>query len=100
MYFGSPSYIPQLPFQPPDTVPIHEFLFGDGNKYGRHPKATSKPPFTCGYTGKAYSASEVAERIESLARALSTELGWRVNECHEMDKVIGIFSLNTVIPPT
>jgi hypothetical protein len=100
MYWTSPSHVPQLPFQPPDTLPIHEFLFNDGDNYGRHSKFTSKPPFTCGSTGKAYSVSEVAERIEYLARALSRELGWSVNEGDEMDKVIGIFSHNSVIPTT
>ncbi|KAF2177280.1 hypothetical protein K469DRAFT_535334, partial [Zopfia rhizophila CBS 207.26] len=71
--------------------------FDDGDRYGRHPKAVSKPPFTCGITGKAYSVSKVAERFECLARALSTELDWQVSEGDEMDKVIGIFSLNTMI---
>jgi len=82
MYWTSPSHVPQLPFLPPDTIPIHEFLFSDENNYGRHSKLTSKPPFTCGTTGKAYSK----------------DLGWSVNDGNEMDKVIGIFSYNSVIP--
>jgi hypothetical protein len=98
MYWTSPSHVPQLPFLPPDTIPIHEFLFSDENNYGRHSKLTSKPPFTCGTTGKAYSVSEVTERIECLATALSKDLGWSVNDGNEMDKVIGIFSYNSVIP--
>jgi hypothetical protein len=96
MYFTSPSYIPQLPFPPPDNVPIHEFLFGRNDKYGRYPLAASKPPFTCGLTGKSYSAPQVAERIEYLARALASELTWLVNDGHELNKVIGVFGLNTV----
>jgi hypothetical protein len=100
MPWTSPSHIPQLPFQPPETLPIHEFLFKDGDDYGRNSRSASKPPFTCGTTGMAYSVSEVAERIEHLARALSRELGWSVNEGEEMDKVIGIFSHNSVISTT
>ncbi|GME25289.1 AMP-dependent synthetase/ligase [Neofusicoccum parvum] len=100
MYFTPPSYIPQLPFQPPDTVPIHDFLFNHEQKYGRHPIAASKPAFTCGTTGKSYSVAEVTQRIEHLARALSAELGWQVNAGDPMDKVLGIFSLNSIDAPT
>ncbi|KAF6802406.1 phenylacetyl-ligase-like protein [Colletotrichum sojae] len=96
MSFLPPDHIPQLPFEIPDTLSVHEFLFGDEDKYGRHPKANSKPPFTCGITGKAYSASQVAERIELLARGLASDLGWQVNEGRDMDKAIGIYSLNTI----
>jgi hypothetical protein len=97
MYFTSPSYIPQLPFPPPDSIPIHEFLFGDNDKYGRYPIAASKHPFTCGLTGKSYSALEVRERIEFLARALASRLGWSVNDGQELSKVICVFSLNAVV---
>lgn len=99
MYFNPPSYIPQLPLQPPDSVPIHDFLFGNGDKYGRHPVAASKPPFTCGITGKSYLVEEVAERIELLARALAAELGWQVNAGKPIDKMIGVFTLNSVRTP-
>ena len=65
-------------------------------KYGRHPLAQSKPPFTCGLDGTEYSAIEVCERVDKLARALSQQLGWTVNQGTEWDKVAGIFSVNTV----
>lgn len=96
MIFESPSYINNLPFSPPDNVPIHEFLFGEGDKYGRHPKSQSLPPFTCGVSDRKFSAEEVSERIENLARALASELGFEVNSGSEMDKVIAVFTLNAV----
>ncbi|KAK3685285.1 hypothetical protein B0T22DRAFT_529329 [Podospora appendiculata] len=97
MIITTPPYIPQLPFEPPTNVPIHEFLFGkDEHKHGRYPVNASKPPFTCGLSGTSYSASEVSERIQCLARALAVQLRWQVNEGSEMDKVVGIFSLNTI----
>ena len=65
-------------------------------KYGRYPLKDSKNPFTCGLTGKTYTAFEMKERIEDLARALSKEFGWHPNKGTEWDKVIGIFALNTV----
>ena len=65
-------------------------------QYGRHPLAKSRPPFTCGISGAEYSALEVRDRVDRLARALSCELGWHPNEGTEWDKVIGVFSVNTV----
>ncbi|KAK4061949.1 hypothetical protein Trihar35433_9549 [Trichoderma harzianum] len=96
MPFTTPSYIHKLPFNPPDSIPIHEFLFKDEDKYGRYPIANSRPPFTCGITGKSYSAAEVKNRIEWLSAALASELGFEVNSGSEFDKVIGLFSVNTI----
>ncbi|POR34541.1 Putative 4-coumarate--CoA ligase 1 [Tolypocladium paradoxum] len=96
MTFSTPPYVAKLHCNPPDSVPIHEFLFGEGDKYGRFPLTSSRSPFTCGITGKTHSATEVAERIECLARALASELGLQVNSGNELDKVIGVFSVNAV----
>lgn len=96
MPFTTPSYIPKLPFDPPDSVSIHEFLFSDEDEYGRYPIADSLPPFTCGITGKSHSAANVKDRIGWLSAALALELGFDVNNGSEFDKVIGLFSFNTV----
>jgi hypothetical protein len=79
---------------PPDSLPIHEFMLNDAHR--AHPTAESRNPFTCGLSGRTYTAQESADRAEFLARALSKELGWLPNTGAEWDKVIGIFSLNTV----
>lgn len=94
MVFISPSWVPSLPFDPPDSVPIHEFMFDE--KHGRYPIQKSKPPFTCGLTGHEYSTAEVRERVNDLAQGLSKELNWQPNSRSEWEKVIGVFSLNTV----
>lgn len=94
MVFYPPAWVPKLPFDPPDSIPICEFMLNE--KYGRHPLSKSKPPFTCGLTGAGYSAGEVRERVDQLARALSKELSWKPNEGTEWDKVAGVFSVNTV----
>ncbi|UKZ71292.1 uncharacterized protein TrAtP1_012252 [Trichoderma atroviride] len=96
MPFTTLSYIPKLPFDPPDSVPIHEFLFSGGDEYGRYPIVDSLPPFTCGITGKSHSAANVKDRIEWLSAALASELGFDVNNGSEFDKVIGLFSFNTI----
>jgi len=94
MVFYPPAWVPKLPFDPPDSIPISEFMLNE--KYGRHSLSTSKPPFTCGLTGAEYSALEVRERVDHLARALAEELSWKPNQGTEWDKVAGVFSVNTV----
>lgn len=99
MTFTTPAYTARLPCEIPDSNPIHEILFGEGDKFGRYPLASSSPPFTCGISGKTHSAADVAERIENLAAALAVDLGFEVNNGRDLDKVIALFSLNTVRPP-
>lgn len=94
MVFSSPAWVPPLSFDPPDSIPISEFMLNE--KYGRHPFANARAPFTCGLTGTEYSALEVRDRVDNLARALSKELGWHPNRGTEWDKVVGVFSVNTV----
>jgi hypothetical protein len=64
--------------------------------YARCPLTESKNPFTCGISGRTYTACEMVERVDHLARALSKEFQWQPNKGTEWDKVIGIFALNTV----
>lgn len=94
MPFTSPDWVPKLPFDPPDSIPISEFMLNE--KHGRYSLEHSKPPFTCGLTGIEYSALEVRDRVEFLARSIAKELAWAPNEGTEWDKVVGVFSLNTV----
>ncbi|KAI7769511.1 hypothetical protein LZL87_011395 [Fusarium oxysporum] len=94
MVFTSPSWVPQLPIDPPDSIPIAEFMKNEA--YGRQSIAKSRHPFTCGITGRSYSAPELFERSESFARALAKRLQWQPNEGTPWDKVLAIFSLNTI----
>jgi hypothetical protein len=94
MTFVPPSWVPQLPFDPPDSVPICDFMLDE--RYGRHPLGYSNDPFSCGLTGKTYSSLEVKERVDWLARGLAKELGFHPNQGSEWDKVIAVFSVNTV----
>jgi hypothetical protein len=66
------------------------------DKYGRVPLKKSKNPFTCGLSGRTYTALEMVSRVENLAKGLSKEFGWNPNVGTEWDKVVGIFALNTV----
>ena len=93
MVFTAPNWVDPLPAIP-DNIPISEFMLNE--QYGRHPVKDSRDPFTCGFTGKTYSAAEMVQRVDSMARGLAEELGWEVNKGTEWDKVLGIFSYNTV----
>ncbi|KLP03792.1 Uncharacterized protein Y057_1627 [Fusarium fujikuroi] len=94
MVFTSPSWVPNLPIDPPDSIPIAEFMKNEA--YGRQPIAKSRHPFTCGITGRSYPSPELFERSESFARALAKRLQWQPNEGTPWDKVLAIFSLNTI----
>lgn len=86
--------MPKLPFDPPDSVSVADFVLDEN--YGRHPLGYANNPFTCGLSGKTYSALEVKERVDYLARGLSKELGFEPNKGTEWDKVVAVFSLNTL----
>ncbi|KZF22958.1 phenylacetyl-CoA ligase-like protein [Xylona heveae TC161] len=94
MVFRSPEWVPKLPFDPPDSIPICDFVLRE--QYGRVPLNQSRAPYTCGLTGKEYSTAEVTQRVDFLARALARRLGWEPNRGSEWDKVIGVFSLNSI----
>lgn len=94
MVFSAPASVPGLSFDPPDNIPISEFMLNE--KYGRHPLAQSREPFTCGIAGVGYSALQVRDRVEHLAKALLKEFAWDPNSGSEWDKVVAVFSLNTV----
>ncbi|KAF1836354.1 phenylacetyl-CoA ligase-like protein [Decorospora gaudefroyi] len=94
MPFYPPSWVPKLPVDPPDSIPICDFMLDE--HYGRHPLGYSHNPFTCGLTGKTYTSLEVRERVDYLARGLAKELGFHPNKGSEWDKVIAVFSVNTL----
>ncbi|KAK5170311.1 uncharacterized protein LTR77_004898 [Saxophila tyrrhenica] len=93
MPFHPPSWSPPMP-EINESISIERFMTDEN--YDRHPIGYSNPPFTCGMTGKSYSAFEVKERVEHLSRALTDELGMKPNEGSEWDKVVGVFSNNTI----
>lgn len=94
MVFKSPSYIPALSQKIPTNVSLPDFLLNE--QYGRRPVSHSRAPFVCGLSGQSYTASDLNQRVENLARAFSTELGWKPQDGTEWDKCVCIYTLNTV----
>ncbi|KAL3482093.1 hypothetical protein BJX99DRAFT_82061 [Aspergillus californicus] len=94
MVFSSPAWVPQIPCEIPDSITVGEFaLQGNANL---PPQCGGKAPFVDAITGKSYSSKVLLERVEWLSRALSQELGWSPNEGAPEDKVVGIYSWNTL----
>ncbi|EGC46875.1 AMP dependent CoA ligase [Histoplasma capsulatum var. duboisii H88] len=95
MVFQSPSWASSMPSSSmPDSTPICDFIFDE--KYRRYSLASSRNPFVWGISGEVYSAVQVRQRVDYLARSLAQEFGWHPNRGSEWDKIIGIFSLNTI----
>ncbi|RDA85557.1 hypothetical protein CP532_3304 [Ophiocordyceps camponoti-leonardi (nom. inval.)] len=93
MVFHPPNWAPSLP-ELPDSITIEEFI--NNEEHGRHPFDSSRSPFTCGITGFSRSAAEVARRTDLLARAIGKRLGFSPNQDTAWDRVVAIFSLNTI----
>ncbi|KAH8659630.1 hypothetical protein BGZ61DRAFT_465245 [Ilyonectria robusta] len=94
MVFTPSESLPKLPHDPPDSITIAEFV--NNEKYGRYPVARARNPFTCGITGKTYTMAEVLQREDFMARAIGKRLGYDICDGTEWDRVVGLFSLNTI----
>lgn len=93
MVFYPPEFVPKID-EVPDTLPICDFILNE--EHGRRPYSQSWDTYTCGLSGKSIKAQDQKTQVDHLSRALAKELGWKVNEGTEMDKVAGVFALNTV----
>jgi hypothetical protein len=93
MVFYPPALVPPLSVVP-DDVSVCDFMLDE--RHGRCSLTNSADPFTCGISGNTYSFLDVVQRVDFLARAMAKELGWQPDQGTEWDKVVGIFSLNTV----
>lgn len=60
------------------------------------PASQRRNPFTCGLNGTSYTHDELFSRSENLAKSLSQNHGWNPATGSSWDKVVCIFSLNSV----
>ncbi|KAL2845911.1 hypothetical protein BJY01DRAFT_177131 [Aspergillus pseudoustus] len=94
MIFTSPSWVPEIPDEIPDTITVGDFaLQANANL---PPQCGGKAPFVDAITGKSYSTKNLLERVDWLSRSLAQELGWSPNEGSPEDKVVAIYSWNTL----
>lgn len=93
MVFFSPAWVPQLLCEPPDSISVGQFVLGQSPL---RPQSVPRRPFVDGFSGNSYSIAVLQGRVELLARSLSKELGWLPNSGTPWNKVVAIYSLNTV----
>ncbi|PNP76101.1 hypothetical protein FNYG_10659 [Fusarium nygamai] len=94
MVFYPPSWVPDLPIDPLDSISVAEFMSSE--EYGRYSIAKARHPYTCGLTGKSRTAEEVIRRKDLLARGIRNALQLDSQSGSEWDRVCVIFSLNTI----
>ncbi|EED13572.1 AMP dependent ligase/synthetase, putative [Talaromyces stipitatus ATCC 10500] len=94
MVFKSPSWVPSLPCPIPDDLPVGDFVLS-GYQSLRSEKSRESS-LICGITGKQYSIQTISGQVDLVARSLSNELGWKPNEGESWDKVLAIYSFNSV----
>lgn len=94
MPFYPPSWVPKLTHKPCDSITVEQFMLDD--EYRSIKLSESRPPFTCGLTGKSYTPLQVKSRVDHLSRALARELDSANNAHESKTRVIGLFSVNTI----
>ncbi|KAL4812985.1 hypothetical protein BDW67DRAFT_193115 [Aspergillus spinulosporus] len=94
MIFTSPVWGPEI-MAIPASCPIHEFLVKRENRH-LYDWSEEKPALVCAVSGQSYTIKTIADRVDALARSLGRELGWFPNTGSPWNKVVGIFSFNTL----
>ena len=94
MVFVPPSWVPALAMGPPDSTPLSEFMLDE--RWGRRTFGVSRAPFTCGVSGDSFTIEEVKSRVDALRKGFADEVNWTPNAGSEWDKVVAVFSVNTV----
>ena len=94
MVFSSPAWVPDIPWEIPDSIPLGQVALAGLN--GVSEKSATDVLLVDGVSGKSYSRADLNQRVEWLAGGLAKELGWSTNDGSPWDKVVAIYSLNTV----
>ncbi|KAI1021955.1 hypothetical protein LB504_007266 [Fusarium proliferatum] len=91
MVFQSPSWVPDITTQIPPNANVAEWALES-----RRATGSVCAPFICALTGKKYTLKEVREKVNALAKALCSELGWSPNKGTTEEKVIGVLAVNSL----
>ena len=94
MVFVPPPWVPVLPEAIADSVTAGQYVLDHHHALG--PNVAVKDPFVCALSGKVFNAIQVQHRVDLLARSLARRLHWTPNEGAPFEKVVGVFSVNTV----
>lgn len=86
--------MPDIPWEIPDSIPLGQFSLAGLNDGPE--KGAADLLLVDFLSGKSYSRADLHQRVEYLAGGLAKEFGWSPNEGSPWDKVVAIYSLNTV----
>ena len=93
MIFNSPSWVPQIS-KLPESKLVGDFITERDHKL--YEWSDENPSIICALSGKSYTMKEIKTQVSYLSRSLSKSLGWSPNSGSPWEKVVGIFSYNTV----
>ncbi|KAG9494875.1 putative NRPS-like protein biosynthetic cluster [Fusarium musae] len=91
MVFQPPSWVPDITTQVHPNANVAEWALES-----RRASGSVRAPFICALTGKKYTLKEVREKVNALAKALCSELGWSPNQGIAEEKVIGVLAVNSL----
>ena len=94
MVFYPPPKTLRLPYEPPDNLTLEQFITSDEHR--PIPFRLARPPFSDGCGEAGTQPAECLRRIDLLSRSLNHILDWRLDHGSEWNKVMAIFTLNTV----
>ncbi|KAF4961414.1 hypothetical protein FGADI_268 [Fusarium gaditjirri] len=91
MVFQPPSWVPDITTQIAPNANVAEWALES-----RRASGSVRSPFICALTGQKYTLKEVREKVNALAKALCSELGWAPNQGTAEEKVIGVLAVNSL----
>ena len=94
MEFHTPSWVPQISVPTPDDKLVGDFVVERNHRL--YEWSADKPTIICALSGRSYTIDDVKNRVSNLSKGLSKRLGWSPNKDSVWNKVVGIFSYNTV----
>jgi len=97
MVFKTAEWVGDLPFEPPSNTLVADFLFTQlWPGTGPTQDGAVSGMLVCAVTGASWSMPKIRDRVDLLARSLCKRLDWQPNIGSPWNKVVGIFSVNTV----
>ncbi|KAM3067693.1 hypothetical protein ACMFMG_011433 [Clarireedia jacksonii] len=96
MVFVTPPWVPEIasPSPLPDSTLVGDFI--SQRNHDLYNWSDEKPTMIDALSGIQYNMREIRDRVTALSKCLGKELGWEPNKGSPWDKVVGIYSYNTI----
>ncbi|KAM3065448.1 hypothetical protein ACMFMF_011170 [Clarireedia jacksonii] len=94
MVFVTPPWVPEIASPLPDSTLVGDFI--SQRNHDLYNWSDEKPTMIDALSGIQYNMREIRDRVTALSKCLGKELGWEPNKGSPWDKVVGIYSYNTI----